>query len=504
MAFPRASGILLHLTSLPGRFGVGDLGDEARNFIDLLAAGGQTYWQILPLNPTGYGDSPYQCFSTFAGNTLLISPQKLAEEGFLSSGEVADVPDLPEGSADFGRALEIKGALLWQAFEHFRGASEKTQLHAHYDVFCEENSGWLEDYALFQALRNAHGFKSWHEWDAPVARRDANALNKAREELGQQIYAEKFYQFLFFRQWNELRNYAREKGIKVVGDIPIYVSHNSADVWCHPQLFKLNEDGTSRIVAGVPPDFFSKTGQLWGNPVYDWEAMRGEGFQWWVERVRFTLQTVDITRVDHFRGFAGCWEVPGGDKTAENGQWVDVPGHELFTTLKERLGELPFIVEDLGFMTPEVEKLRDDFGFPGMRVLQFAFGGDAKHRDLPHNYIRNCAAYTGTHDNDTAVGWFSSQFDKEGKISAAGSACLNYLGSDGGEIHWDMIRAVLGSVADTAIILLQDVLGLGNEARMNLPASVNGNWKWRFRAGDISPDIIEKLKNLTEIYGRKY
>jgi 4-alpha-glucanotransferase len=503
MAFSRASGILLHPTSLPGSTGVGEIGDEAFTFIDFLAASGQSYWQILPLNPTDYGDSPYQCFSTFAGNTLLISPQKLETEGLLSAAEIEEMPRLPEGRAGYGQALEIKQGLLWKAFERF-SASQKEDLRGSYDAFCQENSSWLDDYALFQSLRAANNLKPWYEWDEPLRRRDENALNTAQAELSQEIYAQKFYQFLFFKQWKDLRGYANEKSIKIIGDVPIYVSHNSADVWCNPQLFKLNDDGTSALVAGVPPDFFSKTGQLWGNPVYDWEELQKKEFAWWIDRIRFTLKCVDISRIDHFRGFVGCWEVPGGEKTAENGEWVDVPGRELFSKLNEKLGELPFIVEDLGFMTPEVDQLRDDLGFPGMRILQFAFGGDANHRDLPHNYIRNCAAYTGTHDNDTATGWFKAQFDKQGKISIYGERCLKYLVSDGKEIHWDLIRALLASVADTVIVPAQDLLGLGNEARMNLPASVDGNWKWRLHPGELSDEITERLRDLTEIYGRKF
>ncbi len=491
----------MHLTSLPGRFGIGDMGAEAREFIDFLASGGQTYWQILPLNPTGYGDSPYQCFSTFAGNTLLIDPVKLEAEGFLSAREIDEIPGFSEGMADYGGAIELKSALLKKAFERFR-VSKKEELRSAYEAFCGENSNWLDDYALFQALRNANELKPWNEWDESLAKRDEGALDNARRELEEEIYAQKFYQFLFFRQWDELRAYAREKGIKFIGDVPIYVSHNSADVWCEPRLFKLNEDGSSAFVAGVPPDAFSSTGQLWGNPVYDWDEMRKENFSWWARRIRFTLKTVDITRIDHFRGFYSYWEVPGENKTAEHGEWVDVRGYELFGALKDELGELPFIVEDLGYMTPEIYKMRDDLGYPGMRILQFAFGGDGKHNDLPHNYIRNCAAYTGTHDNETAAGWYKAQFDKEGKISIYGERCLKYLGSTGEEINWDMIRALLASVADTAIIPAQDLLGLGNEARMNLPATADGNWKWRLKPDELSGGIAERLKEMTEIYGR--
>lgn len=502
MAFFRASGILLHPTSLPGRFGIGDMGSEAFKFIDFLSASGQTYWQILPLNPTGYGDSPYQCFSTFAGNTLLISPEKLKDEGFLSQYEIDQTHELPAGEVSSAAAQDVKGKLLWKAFERFR-ASQKEEIRSAYDSFCAENAVWLDDYALFQALRDANEHKAWNEWDESLVKRDESALNKAREELGDQIYAQKFYQYVFFKQWSELRAYANGKDIKVIGDLPIYVSHNSADVWCNPTQFKLNEDGSPAVVAGVPPDFFSATGQLWGNPIYNWDAMRNDEFAWWVERVRFILHTVDITRIDHFRGFEGCWEVPGKDETAENGEWVGVPGRELFETLKEKLGELPFIAEDLGFITPEVEALRDEFGFPGMKILHNAFS-DPKNMDLPHNYIRNCAVYTSTHDNDTTVGWFRTLFGEDGLPNQYGQYCLDYLDSDGGEINWDIIRVALASIADTAVVPVQDLLGLGNESRMNLPASTDGNWKWRFHENDLTDEIAARLKKLTEMYGRKY
>jgi 4-alpha-glucanotransferase len=503
MPFQRASGILLHLTSLPGRFGIGELGPEAFEFIDFLARSGQAYWQVLPLNPTGYGDSPYQCFSTFAGNTLLISLQKLADDGFLSPEELDGAPQFAEGSADYGGVIALKGELLKRAFTRFTD-SNREDLQQAFDGFCAENSWWLEDHALYQTLREANDFRQWNEWDEKLAKREAAALEAAREQFAGQIREQKFYQYLFFKQWNELRAYAREKNVKFIGDVPIYVSHNSSDVWCEPHLFKLNEDGSSSFVAGVPPDAFSKTGQLWGNPVYNWDAMRAEEFGWWVKRVAFTLQTVDVTRIDHFRGFAEYWEVPGKDKTAEQGQWVGVPGRELFETLKEKLGELPVIVEDLGFITPDVEKLRDDFDFPGMKILQFAFGSDASHPDLPHNLPRNCATYTGTHDSDTAVGWFKDQFDKQGNISPYGEYCLKYLNSDGAEINWDFIRVLSASVADTVIILAQDLLGLGNEARMNLPATLDGNWKWRLQPGELTDEIADRLGEISATYGRKF
>ncbi len=506
MNFPRASGILLHPTSLPNGFGIGDLGDEAYKFVNFLTDAKQTYWQILPLGPTGYGDSPYQCFSAFAGNTNLISPQKLVEENLLTGEEINQKPDFPENRVDFGKVYDWKNRILPMAYERFRAAANDN-LRGEFEDFSGQNAVWLDDYALYRAVKASQNQKAWYEWDEPLRFRYEDALNQARENLYTKIEAQKFYQFLFFKQWTELKNYAGEKGIKIIGDVPIFIALDSADVWCNPQEFKLNEDGSPKFVSGVPPDYFSKTGQRWGNPIYDWEQMRSNGFRWWIERVRFTLKTVDIIRVDHFRGFAAAWEVPGGDKTAENGQWVNVPGRDLFNALQNALGELPVMAEDLGVITPDVRELRDSFGFPGMRILQYAFGGDAKNQDLPHNYINNCVAYTGTHDNDTTVGWFKSQSgagstrDKK-QISREKSFCLQYLDSDGEEINWDFIRAIWDSVANTAIAPMQDILGLGNEARMNLPASDSGNWYWRFENGDISEKIVERLRELTEVYGR--
>jgi 4-alpha-glucanotransferase len=506
MTFQRASGILLHPTSLPGDFGVGDFGSEAYKFIDFLEKARQAYWQILPLGPTGYGDSPYQSFSAFAGNTHLISPQKMVEDGFLTEDETNQKPDFTENRVDFGAVYEWKNRILPKAFERFQ-SMPNYDLRGDFDTFSRENAAWLDDYALYRAIKAAQNHRAWYEWDEPLRLRYENELNQAREALQTEIEAQKFYQFLFFRQWASLKKYANDKNIKIIGDVPIFVARDSADVWCNPHEFKLNEDGSPQVVAGVPPDYFSKTGQLWGNPIYDWERMRAEGFRWWIERVRFTLKTVDIIRVDHFRGFVGAWEVPGGDKTAENGSWSQVPGKDLFAALKNEFGELPMMAEDLGVITPEVEDLRDSFGFPGMRILQYAFGGDPKNRDLPHNYIQNCVAYTGTHDNDTTVGWFhskagagstrdASQIDRESEF------CREYLKSDGSEIHWDFIRAVWASVADTAIAPMQDLLGLGNDARMNLPATDAGNWNWRFRKDDLTEEIAARLRRLTEIYGR--
>jgi 4-alpha-glucanotransferase len=507
VSFPRLSGLLLHPTSLPGRFGIGDLGDEAYRFVDFLARSKQSLWQVLPLGPTGYGDSPYQCFSAFAGNTLLVSPSMLVHDGLLSEEDLARTPAFPEEKVDFGNVINFKNALLREAFERFKRTSDAS-LRAYFEHFSHQASSWLDDYALFRALKDAQGGKAWNEWEPKLARRDTAALATAREHLREEVDAQKFYQFLFFKQWSALKSYCHEHRVKLVGDIPIFVARDSADVWMNPDQFKLDEAGKPLVVAGVPPDYFSATGQLWGNPIYNWDRMLADGFRWWIERVRATLEIYDIVRIDHFRGFAASWEIPGGDKTAERGRWVNVPGRELFSAIKNALGDLPIIAEDLGVITPDVEALRDDFGLPGMRILQFAFGGDTLNTDLPHNYISNCVVYTGTHDNDTTVGWFTSVAGEGStrnheQIERERAFCLAYLNTEGREIHWDFIRAVLASVADTAIIPLQDLLGLGTEARMNLPNSTSGNWAWRYKAGALTRELGERLKKLTEIYGRE-
>ncbi|HVG28141.1 MAG TPA: 4-alpha-glucanotransferase [Pyrinomonadaceae bacterium] len=506
MVFPRASGVLLHPTSLPGPYGIGDLGPEARAFADFLAGAGQSLWQVLPLGPTGYGDSPYQCFSAFAGNTLLVSPERLLEDGLLDPSDLAAAPRFPVDRVDFGEAIKFKNRLLARAFDNFERATSHA-LRAEFEAFRGRESAWLEDYALFRALKDARGGAVWSEWEPPLARRERAALAAARESLRDGIEAHEFSQFLFFRQWAALRDYCRKSCIEIVGDIPIFVAYDSADVWAGRHLFKLQADGTPRVVAGVPPDYFSATGQLWGNPIYEWDARRPEVIDWWIGRIRATLRLVDIVRVDHFRGFAASWEVPAGDRTAERGRWVDVPGRELFAAIKRALPEPPIIAEDLGVITPDVDQLRDEFGFPGMRILQFAFGGDATNRDLPHNYHPNVVVYTGTHDNDTTVGWFNSTAGRDSTRDAAQIArerkfCLDYLKSDGAEIHWDFIRAALESVAATAITPLQDVLGLDSRARMNLPATTEGNWSWRYERGALTRELSARLRELTELYGR--
>jgi 4-alpha-glucanotransferase len=496
MKFPRRSGILLHPTSLPGPHGIGDLGEQAYRFVDFLAAAGQTYWQVLPLGPTGWGDSPYASFSAFAGNTLLISPEKLIEDGLLPAAwGAAEVHSLD--GVDYGAVYESKNAMLRAAFQELAGADDG--MVRDFDGFAEENSAWLDDYALYRAVKASQGQKPWYEWSEALKTRDPAALGGVSATLRAEIRAEKFYQFAFFRQWSGLKAYANANGVKIAGDVPIFVALDSCDVWCNQDQFKLNADGSPKVVSGVPPDYFSKTGQLWGNPIYDWDAMRARGFSWWIERIRHTLTMVDVARIDHFRGFAAAWEVPGGDSTAENGEWVDAPGRELFEALRHRLGDLPVWIEDLGFMTPDADALRDDFEFPGMRILQFAFGGDAQDLALPHNYVPHSVAYTGTHDNDTVLGWWNS-LDPE---SHARQYCLKYLDTDGDQIHWAMIRAAWASVADSAVVPLQDILGLAGEARMNLPATTSGNWQWRFREGDLNDAIADRLRDLTETYGRK-
>lgn len=495
MRLPRSSGILLHPTSLPGRFGIGDLGNEAYQFVDFLVGAGQKLWQIMPLGPTGYGDSPYQSFSSFAGNPLLISPELLAEEGLLSQSDLDTVPDFPEGRVDYGPVIAFKQALLRRAYERFQAQAAPTR-RAAFRAFCRRHAAWLDDFALFMALKEAHRGTVWSSWEKDIASRQPEALQAWTQKLADSIEAHKFAQYLFFTQWLALKDYANAFGIRIIGDIPIFVAYDSADVWAHPELFYLDENGQPTVVAGVPPDFFSETGQLWGNPLYRWEVLAQDGYAWWIERVRATLRLVDIIRLDHFRGFEGYWEVPFGEPTAVKGRWVKGPGAALFQALQDALGPLPIIAEDLGVITPEVEAIRDQFDFPGMKVLQFAFATTPADPFLPHNFLRNCVVYTGTHDNDTTLGWFQTAPPAERAFA------LKYTGSTGEEFNWDLIRLALASVADTAIIPLQDVLGIGSEGRMNLPGRASGNWAWRYLPGSLTPEIQERLRELTEIYGR--
>ena len=495
MDFPRSSGILLHPTSLPGRFGIGDLGGEAYRFVDFLAGCGQRLWQVMPLGPTGYGDSPYMCFSAFAGNPLLISPEKLFEDGLLQPNDLGVIPPFPENQVDYGLAIGFKLHLLKKSLDNFlakASASEKDE----FEAFCKSNSPWLDDYSLFMSLKDAHSGAVWNSWERNLAKRQPSAIGNSTKTLSRHILFHKYLQYQFFRQWSALKGYANKRGIKIIGDIPIFVAYDSADVWSHPELFHLDDKGNSTVVAGVPPDYFSQTGQLWGNPLYRWDDMAGTGYSWWIERARAVMALVDVVRLDHFRGFEAYWEVAASSPTAVKGKWVKGPGAHLFRALEKKLGTLPFIAEDLGMITPEVEDLRDGLGFPGMKILQFAFNTDAKNPYLPQNYPANCVVYIGSHDNDTAIGWFDNLAYHERE------PIQKYLGSDGHDIAWDLIRLALGSIAATAIITLQDVLGVGHEGRMNTPGKAGGNWSWRFPPGTLTDEVKGRLGELTAIYGR--
>ena len=460
MQFERGAGVLLHVTSLP----TGGLG-SAKSFIDRLADAGQKYWQVLPLNQTGYGGSPYSCLSAFAGNVDLLGEDERSKD----------------------------------AFEEFRNTVDR-ELADEFHRFCRENWFWLDDYSLFQVLRAVTEYKAWNEWDEPLRERKIEAIKEVLSEHDDAIFLEKFRQFTFFRRWQEVRTYANEKGIRIIGDIPISLAYDSADVWCNQSKFKLNEDGSPAFVAGVPPDYFSSTGQLWGFPVYDWEAMRADGFSWWVERVRLNLRLFDIVRIDHFIGLARAYQVPGDHTTAENGEWIQVPGKEFFTILSNLIGDLPFVAEDLGEVTKEVEELRDSFRIAPMRVLQFAFGGGPHNIHLTHNHVTHSVVYTATHDNETTVGWLKtgSKPRKQPHIKH----CLRYLKSSGKEINWDMIGEAFSSVGEIAVVPMQDVLGLDNSARMNTPASMDNNWTWRMNDEELAGADWARLLELTEFYGR--
>ncbi len=500
MSRARSSGLLLHLTSLPSRFGIGDLGPAAYRFADFLAETGQRIWQVLPLGPAGYGGSPYSSPSTFAGNPLLISPECLAEQGLLTRAELDAFPALPEDRVDFGAVEPAKHRLLARAFERFEADASAEDVRR-FEAFCAENADWLDDYALYMALKEAHDGCAWTDWPENLALRSSEALARARDEHARAVRRHTFWQYLFDRQWTALRRYGHERGIRFFGDIPIYVAGDSADVWAHQALFHLDEHGRPTVVAGVPPDDFSETGQRWGNPLYRWDRMRERDYAWWTRRFQHTLERVDLVRIDHFRGFAAYWEIPAADATAERGRWVDGPGADLFTTLERELGELPVVAEDLGLITPDVIALRDRFGFPGMAVLHFAFGAGPTSEYLPHNYRRNVVAYTGTHDNNTTRGWWAGD-DLSPQARAYARAYLGLDDEPPADIHWRCIRTVMASVADRAIFPLQDVLGLGAEARMNHPGHDDGNWTWRYRRGALTDAVADRLAALTYVYGR--
>lgn len=497
MPFPRSCGVLLHPTSFPSRFGIGDLGQQAYNFIDFLQESYQQYWQVLPLGPTGYGNSPYMCYSAMAGNPLLISPDKLLEQGLLSESDFASLPGFAVDKVNYEQVAPIKIDFLKKACENFKAnATVKQQLK--FEEFCSSKAYWLEDYALFMALKDANDGVSWNSWQPELMKREHAAINKAGQDLASEIYYYKFIQYEFFRQWSDLKTYANERGIHIIGDIPIYVAHDSADVWANRDIFCLDEEtGEAALMAGVPPDYFSATGQLWGNPVYNWEELQKTDFKWWIQRFEVMLDYVDIIRIDHFRGFEAYWAVPQGEETAMNGEWVEAPGDAFFDTLRRKLGFLPVLAEDLGIITPSVEALRDKYEFPGMKVLHFAFGSDPGNPFLPFNYPRNAVVYTGTHDNDTTVGWSYTLNDWERRNLLLYLGCIS---NDG--IHWDLIRLALTSVANQAIIPLQDILGLGGEARMNFPSKPEGNWEWRYWPEALTQELSEKLKTLTIMSGR--
>lgn len=488
MTFPRSAGILLHPTSLPGANGIGDLGSDAHRFLDFLADAGMTIWQVLPLGPTGYGDSPYQCFSAFAGNPLLIHVPGSQDH-------------FPVHTVDFGQVIPHKQELLRRAMAAFVADDE-------YREFVGEQREWLEDYALFMALKQAHGGVAWTEWEGGAARRDPAVLHGWRTRLADSVEHYRREQYLFFTQFHALKRACTERGIRLMGDLPIYVAHDSADVWSHRGLFKLDARGHPTVQAGVPPDYFSATGQLWGNPIYDWEALRAQGYDWWIRRMRAAFHLFDLVRIDHFRGFEAYWEVPGADTTAVNGRWVKGPGADLFTAITDALGPLPIVAENLGVITPAVEALREQFGYPGMSILQFAFGSDGQANNFqPHTYPRERVVYTGTHDNDTTVGWWNSSGGADSTRSADDVAlekdfAMRYLGTDGREINWTLMRAALASVASTVLIPLQDVLGLGSGARMNLPGRQAGNWGFRFSWDQLTPDITRRLRALVDLYER--
>lgn len=495
MKFERASGIILHPTSLPGPYGIGDIGKAAFQWIDFLSRCGCQIWQILPLGPTGYGDSPYQCFSAYAGNPYLISPDSLILQGLLEPTELESLPPFSMERVDFGTLIPWKLELLDRAYSSFHD-HPTAHLQKEYTQFLVEQSSWLDDFALFMAIKEYYGGAPWTTWEVKLRDRQPQALQEARKNLSQSIQKHSFRQFLFFQQWNALHEYAQENGIRIIGDIPIFVAHDSADVWAHPELFYLDKAGNPEVVAGVPPDYFSPTGQKWGNPLYRWDVHKATNYQWWINRFRSVLSMVDIVRLDHFRGFAGYWEVPGSEKTAEKGRWVPGPGAEFLASLEQALGELPIIAEDLGVITPDVVKLRDSFNLPGMKILQFSFAGGPSDPFLPHNFPVNCVVYTGTHDNDTVLGWYQRVGEEERQFYR------RYLNRDGSDVSWDLIRACWASVAVLSLAPMQDFLCLGNEARMNYPGNPSGNWTWRMHPESLSQEIENGIKELNFLYSR--
>ncbi len=493
----RLSGVLLHPTSLPSQYGIGDLGDEAYAFIDFLKKSGQHLWQTLPLTPTGFGDSPYQGFSAFAGQPLLISPEHLVELELLTWEELADCPSGDPSAVDYATIIPWKTKILKLASSRFADKASN-ELLKEYHVFLQEQAFWLEDYALYMACKDLHEGREWLAWKEEYRTPTPEVKAALKQLLGEDMKHYFFVQFIFHKEWMALKAYANENGIQIIGDIPLFVSLDSADAWANQTLFQLDSEGFPTVVAGVPPDYFSETGQLWGNPLYDWEAHKKDGYQWWISRIRHQLQFADYLRIDHFRGLESYWAIPVGEETAVNGKWLPGPKADLFFAIEQALGKgLPIIAEDLGVITPEVEALRDQFHFPGMRVLQFAFDSEEESTFLPHQFTdRNCVCYTGTHDNNTTRGWYdsASEYSKD-KVRC-------YMNTDGYNIHWDFLRTCLGTIATYALFPLQDVLGIGEEGRMNTPGVGTNNWAWRYQKHALSDGLADALAKTTRIYGR--
>ena len=507
MIHSRSSGILLHPTSLPSPYGIGDLGPEAYNFVDFLANSGQSFWQVLPLGPIGYANSPYMCFSAFAGNPLLISPEKLVEAGLLDIADAETLPPFRQDRVDYGSVITFKTRLLKKCYEKFKARFSLTRSDSYY-VFLEQNAFWLEDYAFFMAIKESYDSRIWTEWQEGLAQRETWLMEITRNQLSEDIQYHQFIQYLFFTQWKGLKDYCKTRGIIIIGDMPLYVAFDSADVWVNRHLFNLDQKGYPVVISGVPPDYFSSTGQRWGNPIYRWDIMAQDGYKWWIDRFKLNFQLYDMLRLDHFRGYEAYWEIPAELPTAMIGKWVKIPGTDLFRAIRSELGDIPVIAEDLGVITPQVDELREQFNFPGMRILQMAFGNDPKAKDYrPYNYSPNCVVYTATHDHNTTVGWFTTEPGSQTtqtieEIKQERKYCLDYLNTDGKEINWDFIRLAMSSVANLAIFPLQDVLGLDTSSRMNLPGTIEGNWEWRMQPGILSLSVIAKLKELTRIYER--
>ncbi len=511
MKLPRTSGILLHPSSLPGPHGIGELGATARQFVDFLAEAKQSLWQILPLGPTGYGDSPYASFSSFAGNPLLIALDALVEQQLLEAADLADAPAASPDAVDFGPLIQWKMPLLHRAARRF--LADAGRLQAEFDRFCAAEAYWLDDFSLFMAVKAVFDERARAEgvfgamwsnyWEADIALRRPKAMARWQKSQAEEIAIQKALQFFFFRQWNHLHAYANERGIKIIGDIPIFVAPDSADVWANRDLFFLDDAGRPTVVAGVPPDYFSPTGQLWGNPLYNWPKMKSRGYRWWITRLKATLKMVDIVRIDHFRGFVSYWEIPAGEETAISGQWIYGPGADFFHAIEAALGrELPIIAEDLGVITQEVTDLREQFGFPGMKILQFAFdageagAAGATNAFLPHNYNSQAVVYPGTHDNDTLKGWYESRSGPERDL------VRRYLGRPDRDIVWEFIRLAMASVAGFAVCPFQDALTLGSDARMNTPNTLGRNWQWRFRPEAMNADVAVRLRDMVDLYAR--